>query len=340
MSATIDVGKLKFTIFGKGYDDDRGNSGTGVKEGAVLNYAASMAEIDATGRYIWLVGDFVTNEMQKVDTYTWTAVSTGDVPHYKYINHPKNVANNYGLVIDQYGGSNMGCLFDLTTNEIFNSGEINPNYQVGDEDCILVDDKIKLATLAQGRTTNRIRTLDIDTFDMSVTAEFGRALVGFTDNTHVFGYYPKEWFYQDSNISMLTTSGGWVWDIQQSSFDNIVVNGFTRDGKIYLPSHINGKWVLGEYPQTPAPDVNTPSPTRYFGDFGGYPNALYSGIQIVYNTDRSIALMCTSNIGAFITDFQDIYKISNTNELMALAVNDEMAVVASNSARTTEVIMF
>lgn len=340
MSANIPIGKLKFTVFGKGYDDDRGNSGAGTKESAVLNYRALSAEIDATGRYIWVVGDYVPNGMQKIDTYTWTAVSTGDIPHYKNINHPKNVANNIGIVQNNESDSHTIYLFDLTTNEMINSGEMSYYAYVSHEDCILVDDTIYLATLTQGRAGNIVRTLNIDDLSMTTTGTIGRSFVGFTDNTHIFGYYPKEWFYQDSNISLLTTSGGWVWDVQQSSFPNIATGGLTRNGKIYLPSLINNKWVLGEYPQTPSPDVNTPSPSRYFGDFGGYPNTLNytEGLTIRYNTTRDIALICTTDVGAFITDFQDLYKISDLGGMRALAVNDEMAVVSHDNV--TEVIMF
>ena len=337
MSATIGIGKLKFSVFGKGYDDDRGNSGTGIKEGAILNYRASMAEIDATGRYIWLAGDFVPNGMQKIDTYTWTAVSTGNVPLLKYINHPKNVANNLGLVVDMYGGSRTGYLIDLTTNEILNSGEMD-YLSYASEDCILIDDTIYLATITQGRGGNIIKTLNIDDFSMTATDTIGRAFVGFTDNTHIYCYYPKEWFYQDNNETMITTSGSWIWDIQRGYFDNICPRGFTRNGKFYLPSHIGDKWVLGEYPQTPAPDLDTPTPSRYFGDFGGYPESMNNGLQIKHSTLRDIGLMCTTSLGAFITDFDDVYKISDTNSMNALAVNDEMAVVSHDNV--TEVIMF
>lgn len=343
MSATIGVGKLKFTVFGKGYDDTRGNSGSGVKEGEVLNYASRYAEIDATGRYLWLGGDW---GVKKIDTFTWTEVSTGDLPSWMhYLNHPKNVQNNYGFLCDQsgYGSDTTGYVFDLTTNEIISSGEMEYRPSAGAwEDCILVNgEELRFATLTQGRATNYVKTLAIDDFAMTQTDGIGRSIVGFTDNSHVYGYYPKEWFYQDNNISLITTSGSWVWDVQKSYFNNVVVGGLTRNGKIYVASAIDGKWVLGEYPQTPAPDFDTPTPSRYFGVFNGYPNAVYNGVvNVKYSTLRNIALIGTSDTGIYITDFDDVYKISDTNMVFPLAINDDMAVVYNGSTRKTEVIMF
>lgn len=341
MSANIAIGKLKFTVFGKGYDDERGNSGSGVKEGEVLNYGSRYAEIDATGRYIWVAGDF---GIRKIDTFTWEEVSMGDIPNWMhYINHPKNVSNNYGFVseISGYGADMTGYIFDLTTNEIISSGDLTYRSGGGQDDCILVDDVLIFASLTQGRASNYVTTLAIDDFTMTRTEGIGRSFVGFTDNSHIYGYYPKEWFYQDSNISLITTSGVWVWDVQRSNFNNVAVGGLTRNGKIYVPSSIDGNWVLGEYPQTPAPDFDTPTPSRYFGVFNGYPNTVYNGvINVKYSTLRDIALICTSDTGIYMTDFEDVYRISDTNTTSALAINDEMAVIYNGSTRKTEVIMF
>lgn len=341
MSAIIEVGKLKFSVFGKGYNDDRGNSGSGIKEGEVLNYVSRYAEIDATGRYLWLSGDF---GIKKIDTFTWTEVSTGDVPNWMhYLNHPKNISNNYGFVCDSSSSQEtVGYIFDLTTNEIISSGEMTYRPASGAlEDCILVDDTLVFATLVQGRASNYIKTLAIDDFAMTQSSGVGRSFVGFTDDTHIFCYYPKEWFYQDNNISLVTTSGSWVWDIQRNYFNYIAQQGFTRNGKIYLPSNVNGTWVLGEYPQTPAPDVDTPSPSKLCGRFDGFPNAVFEGgLNIKYSTTRDIGLICTSDVGIYVTDFDDVYKISNANAYKALAVNDEMAIVCNGGARKTEVLMF
>lgn len=340
MSATIEIGKLKFSVFGKGYENTRNNSGSGAREGEVLNYGSRYAEIDATGRYLWLCGDF---GIRKIDTFTWEEVSMGDIPNWwGYLNHPKNVSNNLGIICENYQQSYAGKIFDLTTNEIISEGTFAYPPSAGAlEDCILVDDTILFATLTQGRATNYVKTLAIDDFTMTRTGEIGRSIVGFTDNSHVYGYYPKEWFYQDNNISLITTSGSWVWDVQRSYFNNVAVGGITRNGKIYVASAIGGKWVLGEYPQTPAPDFDTPTPSRYFGEFSGYPNAVYSAaINVKYSTLRDMALICTSDTGIYITDFEDVYKISDANAKMALAINDEMAVIYNVSTRKTEVIMF
>lgn len=338
MSASIGVGKLKFTVFGTGYDDERGDSGTGLRDGGTLSFQSTYAVIDETGAYCWIV-KYGTTELVKYDMLTWEEVDKGDLPDTcAYLNHPKNVPNNYGIV---YKAEDGIYIFDLTTNEIISQGTI-AFVPSGNEDCILVDDEIRFATLAQGRARNWIRTLSIDDLSSTEVDLTDTAFVGFTDDSHVYCFYPKEWFYQSHKLYLIDRAGNTVWTITQSTFDNIYMAGLTRDGKIYLPCLIDGVWVMGEFPQTPAPDVNTPAPVRTFGEFETGPSMIIQqSLCVTYSSDRRMAAFSTDGGGLYITDFEDVYLIDeNGTDCVPLAINDDTFIYNNSATASTEVVTF
>lgn len=339
MSASIGVGKLKFTVFGLGYDDERGDSGTGLRDGGTILRQSAYAAIDETGAYCWLV-EYQTGVLRKIDMLTLEEVDKGELPdHCAYLNYPKNVPNNLGIAYDT--GDDILYIFDLTTNEIISQGSVE--YEpTGKEDCILVDDELRFFTLTQGRARNYIKTLSIDDLSMTSVDVNDTSAIGFTDNSHLYCFYPKEWFYQKHTLYLIDRAGNPTWSITDSTFDNIQMSGLTRDGKIYLPCLINGTWVMGEFPQTPAPDVLTPAPIRTFGEFESAPGMIIQqSLYVTYSADRNMAAFSTNGGKLYITDFEDVYEIAdNGTDCMPLAISDDTLIYSDAASGTTEVVTF
>ena len=321
MSALIDVNKLKFTVFGRGYDDERGNSGSGAKEPDSLGMDSQMACFSDDGRYCWQVIYNGQYQLYKYDTTTWQTVDQGTIPHVDNVYHPRNVVdNNLGICCTGYGGTVY--VFDLTSNEVLTTLTL-PRY-VGfggiiacayDED----NDKIYLATMNKQRASKYIYTLDLANNSVSYFAYANIMLNGFINESMMYCKRIAEWFSQWDYAFALTPSSSEVWglsptDEQTHSFPKIsyVTWGLVGNGKLYLPSLIGDHWVMGVYDGTTTPDLITPTPIDTYGRFSSRPDI---GVNIAYTNGTTKGCFNCGD-GTFVIDFanKELTLISEAQE--------------------------
>lgn len=335
MSAFIDVNKLNFTVFGRGYDDDRGNSGEGYLEPDSTGIDVVLAEFDETGQFCWINdGGWHGNVVHKYETENWTSVEQGSVPYLEFITHPHNVENNIGYV----GYGNTVCLFDMTTNEIIKTGSVSNLWHGGRiTDCTLDEDNnlLHYVRLYRNReNTTNIYTLDIDNLSGSNIGDiYDRSNNGFIDIDSAFVKYPPEWFNQWWWASALNVNGSTEWGITATddsthAFTNVGYNcwGLCGRGKIYLPSYIGDEWVMGEYSGASTPDLITPTPIKTYGHFDSKP-AISEAI-CYSNGKKKGAFSCGE--GTFVCDMENgsLAKITADVETVR-AMTDNMLICAN-----------
>lgn len=335
MSVSIDTNKLKFVVFGSGHDETLIDSGDGYLEPDSTGLDVLLAEFDETGQYCWVSGGYwVQYHTYKYETTNWTQVSQDNVPAYEFLTHPHNVANNLGLV--GYGGN--FCLFDLTTNEVINSGAVS-NLWNGQRitDCTLDEDNnlLHYARLYRNReNTTNIYTLDLDNFSGSNIGDiYDRSNNGFIDVDSAFVKYPPEWFSQWWWASSLNVNGSTEWGITATddathAFTNIGGScwGLCGRGKLYLPSYIGGEWVMGEYSGASTPDLITPTPIKTYGHFDSKPTI--SEAICYSNGKKKGAFSCGE--GTFVCDMENgsLTKITTDVETVR-AMTDNMMICAN-----------
>lgn len=348
--ATIADKKLKFTVFGHGYDDDRGNSGTGSKtDTVVLPYGSRYAAFSNDGQYCWVKID--NGNFTKFRTSDWTAVDKGNLPSSIYcVFHPNNTDNNYGLAMDGSSGNGTLYLFNLTTNEIIKSYS-NSTLQITalNYDCVISGNTIRLEWLA---TSGNAHTLlyAIDTDDLSLSyVDIYRAVNGFIDANNIQVYSGPQWFSDHGYIQSMNYSGSYNWSIESSdvgsgTFPNLIYRALTGNGKIYIPTYINNKWRMGEYTGLSAPTLEPPTPIRVFGEFQGSSIDLvgYNGLMYAYSNTRKNCAFASSE-GLYVTDFNDLTLIDSGTVGSAwypLAMTDEMIICKDHYTRQTKVFYF
>lgn len=332
MSANIGVNKLKFSVFGKGFDDTRNDSGDGYAE-TVDNYALGVhsGAIDNTGEFVWfgVSGGLLkrrVDDMSNVSQSVYT--SWGDTMVF----HPLNVANNYGLVTTT---NDEFVIFDLTDDTIIQSGtQANLsllNYKSCD--CILVGSKIYVVNYA----TEQKWDIILGWFDVSDGSSYcdyfegQKACGGFMDNSSIMIEYVPTWFSDYKQLFSYGFNGVRKWEIMATEgggdgFPNVVYTGFSGNGKLYLPTKIGGKWRMGEYSSSHAPSINgTPHPLRVFGQFDSKPSFLWKWNQrfgCTFSDERHDVAFLT-NIGLFWSDMKDVIKLTTDQEI-PLAMNDKV----------------
>lgn len=340
MSATIPIGKLKFTVFGKGYDDERGNSGPGTKETTILDWSTSYAEFDITGKYCWAVMN--GNRLVKYETETWTEVDKGSVDGI-WVGRPKNVVSNLGVSL--LGDGYHVMFFDMTTNEIIKTVEIS-SYVTGAKYIVILDDNtVRLAMYNWGNANPHVYSINVDTETFNDVYFGNRTCAGFIDNNSVFCAYIRQWFYQRSTIHAYNViSGAEEWMSQEAeagSFTANVVGFGIADGNIYLPiASWNGKGVIGVFDGSSAPDISTPTPIRVIGD-------VYEGFTIdgaggvLFTTENEDACFRAGDGNIYMTDFNSIYKVVNSNGISyePIAISDNM-LLCRKGVREMEVFEF
>lgn len=310
MSASIDIGKMKFSVFGRGYDDDRLDSGNGdVIVVDKIPFLANFGAIDETGQYAWLANgsDVKKYDLTDLSEVSQTILSNVGTSLY----HPCNVANNYGVA---FQGSTC-TIFDLTDDTVIISGTVTyPDVFVSD--VYLDGTKIYFATTAQGRSTNYVYSLDISDLSMTRITISNSGIGGFANADSLYGYTPPEWYYQPAYIFGLNKSGSTLWSVTSagqgtSAFPNISMVGYARNGRIYLPTYKYSSWRLGAYPFR-ATDFETPKPIAVIGKFPEAPG-LYSA-QTQYSVVHSIGKKKTSfgtDQGVYWTDYKDLVLLNS-----------------------------
>ena len=346
MSALIKEGKMCFSVFGRGYDDVRADSG----EGAVEDFdryamGISYAVFDSTNQYVWLgcYGNGHTKGLLKYEIETFEEVSHTVPTTANEIDglfHASNIDNNLGLVVQ---GSNW-WVFDLTDDSVIaNGSDANlPTYiqwSSSGNDCVLDGTTFKITNWSNGQYY--IYSVILDYSDGSVTYTTigtNRGAGAFVTKDIVYMNYPTTWFYQNRVIEGVSPTGVQVWSRQAPEggiygFANISLNGFGQKGLLYVPTFIYASWRMGEYRGTSTPDFETPKPLRVFGKFESEPKILKFARS---NNQKRVAF--TTDIGLFYSDYEELEKISEDSDKV-LAINDNY-IIASQSSFYIKVIKY
>jgi hypothetical protein len=333
------IENLKFTIFGHGYDATRNDSGTGeVTDIHPFPNAIQYGAIDASGNYVWLSDGY--NYLRKFDIKTWEE-QVHSVPTGK-VYHPSNVSNDYGVLILP---SDQTKVFDLRTNEILNNiGNIPAVIPNGSHDSIVVDDVIYLVRFNSGQVNSPIVKVDLDNNQMSYTMLYNRTTMGFVDDDTIYDYYSIAWYNEHFAIYGTGLNGSDQWGATaigegQAGFPNVLLSVLCSNGKIYAPTNING-WKMGVYDGNSAPDFDTPTPIRTFGEFSAEPRFEWQSgsFNIVYNNGRTKCAFATT-VGTYWTDFTSMYKLSDTPEVMIPLVISDKHIVCQNRTNNEVIVV-
>jgi len=320
----------KFTVFGSGFDATRNDSGSGAKEAVIHNLTAEYCAIDETGTYAWIVG---SARLYKFNIATWEQESHSLPAGSLY--HPCNVANNYGVI---FVSNTRVVVFDLTTGEIIKgfapSGSFSQPLQHCD--CILVDDVIYLVQLNHTQNNVSLKKVFLNEEDATqLIITNGVECCGFASDSLIYGYWAKQWFSQVSSAYAWTLDGNTEWSVTEpSTSESFNVRLFTLcgNGYLYAISFKEGKWVMGEYGISTAPDFVTPLPLRTFGEF---PSVVDIQNKVVYNQGKTKSAFVT-NADTYLVDFQNqqLRKLDETlSGLVPLAMNDKLVISVLDSRR-------
>ena len=337
MSATIKEGKMCFSVFGRGYEDTRTDSGAGVEEEVDRHWLLNGGMVlDSTGQYLWIAkdGDVNNRMILKYDLESFTDVGQTVVTakdSYR-IFHPSNVPNNYGVIIS----GSAWYVIDLTDDTLICSGADNLWFGYW-YDCILVDDKIYAISLQNGRVNTNLVTIDLtnQTATKSVITT-NRSTVCFASDSSIYSYFPIQWFTDYKKVYLTDLSGNQIWEETASQagsggFPYVAQCGFGGNGKIYLPTKIYGAWRLGEYSVSSAPDITTPKPKRFFGKFKSEPSLEINGKPrrgIAYNDGRT-RVAFTTDIGVYVTDLEEVELLTEDTNVLVSCMNDTHVVCTS-----------
>lgn len=325
MSGIINAKKSSFVVFGSGFELNRDNSGEGQREPDIRPFRnATTGAINETGQFVWLSDRY--NYINKISIKDWTIESHN--VHVGSIHHPCNVANNIGLSIHQ----DQTTVFNLTTGEVIKT--LSGLY-VGDiADCILIDDVIYLVEITNNRSTVGVYKIDLENETATQYSTIGqRTSCGFVDNDTMYMVYPAPWFSDYNAIYGYGLGGGTQWSRTASvaggsGFAKVALHALCGNGHIYAFSNVNGGWKLGVYDGNSAPDFNTPSPIRTFGEFASKPNLEWATGRnnYVYNQGKTKSAFAT-NIGTFYTDFSKVVKLTSSPSLLKPLAMDDHTIV-------------
>lgn len=342
MSANIT--DMKFSVFGRGYDDVRADSGDGAIED-YNRYAMGICSgcFDSTGQYLWLgcYGNGHAAGLLKYDMdddFTEVAHSVPTSSVATVVLHASNDSNNLGLALQ---GSNW-WVFDLTDDTVVASGsDANiANYIDWARtpfDVVLRDTTFYICQPRRTRGIKYIMTLDYDSgaFSASQLSGFQRSGGSFINDSLVYLFYPAEWNWSNDYISGVSTGASEIWGYQTTGvFNNVQLMGFGRKGRLYVPSFVYGSWRLGEYNGTRVPDFETPKPIKLIGKFASKPTI--ADFQFSHE-QKHVGI--NTDIGTFVSNFEDTEKIIDAGRSV-FAVNDKYLVVDTgywDSARPSSI---
>lgn len=336
MSATIREGKMSFSVSGFGFDDVRADSGEGAIED-FNRYAMGISTgcFDATGQYLWLgcYGGGHTAGLLKYDMdddFTEVAHTVPTSQSACVVLHASTDNNNLGLCIQ---GANWH-VFDLTDDTVIASGsDANiPTYidwTRAPFDVALNGTKFLITTPKTVRTTPIVMSLDYSdgTFTTTTISGYQRAGNVFINSNILYLYYPAEWQYHNDVIEGVSPSGSGLWFGEATgTYDNVQMSGFGKAGRLYVPSFVYSAWRLGEYSGTRVPDFATPKPIKVIGKFTSKPKIT----RFEFSTQKK-QVAFTSDIGIFVTDFEELEKITDDVKSV-IAVNDKYVIVDAGYA--------
>lgn len=323
MSLTIDKKKLKFSVFGNGFEDDRADSGEGNVEDydrfSVTPY--SMA-IDNTETYYWyFYGGLHKFQLSDHTEVAHTVPDTSAYSGYSSLIHPYNVDNNYGVLLMLDSGSTVNVtVFDLTDDSIILQTTYSDNFVISSsETAILVGTDIYITNRPlAARAGFRFIHIDLDAGTASLYRDYGNENTGgFIDSDTIYTYYVPQWFSDYKSANGRSFAMGYQWSVRASAAGGSGYpyanydRAMCANGQIYCPTYKNGAWRMGVYSGV-SPNFNTPKPIRVFGKFKQFPKIR----GWCFNLEATKAAFMT-DIGLFVTDFKDIELVST-----ALLFND------------------
>ena len=299
MSYTIE--NSKFVIFGNGYDGVRNDSGDGLNEPEIHPLSTpTHAAFDTSGEYVYLTGG---STIRKFRINPWEEVSV-NLPQGS-IYHPTNVENNIGIICHPPNNNGI-TIFNLDTEEIITTFPTTAGYSFI-SDCMMDGDDIYLIQKTNGNATAALRHIDLANDTYSYTAIYG-ANSGFVDTDTIYNYRAGTWYSDPTyaNGYSLSYTSQWQGTYTTRADYPVRFGGLCADGYLYLPTFLNGEWVMGVYDGNSVPTFEpVPNPIRTYGNFGGDLSLVISGRQYFstcYNNGRTKAAFATT-IGTFVTDF-------------------------------------
>lgn len=331
MSGTIDIFKLKFSVFGHGFEDTRADSGDGAKARAdKINYSAEYAAIDSTGQYLWLAGaagikkyDLLDEDLAEVPQ---TAVPDGTTT---ILMHPSNVSNNYGIA---FQGTTC-TIFDLTNDGVVISGTVLYTLTQMKYDCVLNGGEVQIATLQQGRANNKIYTLDTSDLTMTEASLLQKGVNGFVDASKISAYQVPRYGDEYIFIYGINIDGTTEWSYQApspggSAMPNYIEVGWGAGGLMWNPCKKYGKWRMGGFRWTASTAFATPMPYKVFGTFTERPTMLLNQkIYYAHSTGREKIAFSTGQ-GVYVGDYHDLKKV--TDDSNYVLATEGTTVVALN----------
>mgnify|MGYP002516066665 CR=1 FL=1 len=338
MSVTIDAKKLKFHVLGNGFDNVRNDSGKGTAvKIEVLNVDGQSAVIDDTETYLWLMSS--SGALKKYDLETLEEVTQTTVPSDPtyHIYHPTNVENNIGVVFKNESGIKKVYIFDLTTDAIINSGEVDyiPTSAIKGIDCILVDNVLKIVAEVQFRNSTTLYTLNINDLTMNKYT-VSHACCGFVDDNKLYGYMVPEWFYQSKFIYGYNADGSIAWQVEGANpkFPNLSdnISGFGNLGFIWIPCKVNDIWKLGKFVWSGSTDFQTPHPIKTIGKFDSMPNlANYPNYYAVAHDYGRTRTVFRTSIGLYLCDYNDLELLDNSSGYYPIGIRNRTIICTDYS---------
>lgn len=337
MSASIDIFKLKFSVFGHGFDDTRADSGDGhVTIADKINYSAEYACIDDTGQYLWLssssgIKKYDLNE-DALPEVVQTAVpdGTGTI-----LIHPSNVANNYGIA---FQGTTC-TIFDLTSDTVIKTGTVSYTLTQMLYDCIFDGTNFQITSLQQGRSNNYLYTLALSDLAMTYLMLSAKGVNGFVEPTKLSAYRVPR--YGDEYIFIygqrLDGTTDWTYQAPSaggSAMPNYIEVGFGADGLMWNPCYKYGKWRMGGFKWSGATDFALPKPYKVFGTFPARPVMLLSQkVHYAHSTGREKVAFSTDQ-GIYFGDYHEMIKVTDDPSYAIACDNDTVVALNPNDNYT------
>lgn len=321
MSATINSNKLKFSVFGRGFEDNRNDSGSGVKEiFRDLGKGVQNVIVDNTETYFWIAqttGNLPLEYVGKRRVDDLSVVSQSSVPSTgaTLLFHPSNVSNNYGVAI--IISSMDFYVFDMTDDSLITSGTSSvPSFLNSQSDCILVGQKIYIVSRSYDRGDNqRVLCIDLDAGTLTQTGTFNDGSCGFVDDDTIYGFFPTPWFSDHRRNFGVGVTGSLQWQIiasgtGQAGFPHTWQEGLTGNGFLWIPVELYGGWRFGKFKGDGTADFETPKPLETFGKFANAPQIKKYNMPCYTDGRENVAFMVTD--GLFVSDFKDVTFITDT----------------------------
>ena len=349
MGATINPNKLKFSIFGNGFDDTRNDSGFGnVTYQKRIGYGASTAVIDENEEFFWITqsnGQLPFNYLGKGKISDLESVEITTIPTdtATKLYHASNVANNFGIAFQNFGANCDIYVFDLSTDEVFKHFTANLSFLADITEVVKNGDDFYF--VERGQTNGNVYKLDYanETFTLTGSRymDNGKAC-GFVDVNTVYGFNNPVWFSDYKWRFGFTYNGSDEWAVRapnagSSGFQYCIERGLCGNGYFWVPCYIDGAWRWGKFDGNSSSDFVTPSPITTFGEFGSDPS--YDDYHFYYNDGRTWCAYVQSGLGMMLTNFDSIFSVT-TEYWRPLAVSDHFVIAQDRYIGETDIFKF